>query len=438
MSTTLLELDEHLLRNIGDWIQHPVTTAVTASSAVVSTHLPNYRSTADYFNGRWIFFDDKANIGVERQISDDDGNATLTVRGGNLATDGANLTTFRIGRYSYAQRIRAITEAVNEIYPALYKGRDDRTLITGNALPNSHFEDWIASTAVPDKYTMSDAQITASAATAAGSTWGGVKAMQTTTGTGGAGKYAYITSKDYPRLLDLAGKTINFKAWAYPQTADDPSLQIYTIQAAGTSTAQTTLVSTTSAPAGAWTKIVAENMTLNTGLVEIQFRFISASASKYIIWDNARAESDVKEYLLPADFKDGAINQIYIQQTGDADDLFSRDWIRVQDGDIVDDGTDKHLRFRQGYTGSRLIRLEGNTPLSAMTTYTDSITIEDRRIPLLIAYAKYKLYQLVPGVPATQDIGRFESAEAKALWEYQRLANLRMPNQPTRLRMRVL
>jgi hypothetical protein len=439
MSKTLLQLDQMLLEALGEahgtWIQHPVTTAIAANTSIISTHLTNYRNTADYFNGWWIYIEDEANIGVSRQISDDDGSNTLTVRGANLTTDGANIATFRLSRYPWATRSRAIIEAVDETYPELYMPFDDHTLITNNVLPNSHFGNWVATTN-PYLWAMQDANITAAASTTAGTIRGGSISMKSTTGAAGAGKYVYISSDSYPRLLDLMGKTVDFYCWAYPEVADDPTIQIYTKQADGTE--QTTLISTTSCPAGEYTLIELENQVLNDDLVEIQFRLITATASKYVYWDGARASGNmVYEYLLPHGY-DYDIDHVEIQTTSDCDDLQPRSWERIRGWEIVGSGYAStgrlhHLRLHDLYPTFRQIRLIGKMPVPEVLSSYDDVFYDDyRSLNKLIAYAKYKLFQLVPGAPAQEDIGRFESAEAKALWEYQRLRG--MPPPPSSIR----
>ncbi len=117
MSTTLLAIDQALLQAIGDWKQHPVTTALTTSTSVVSTHLTNYRSTADYFNDKWIYIEDLANAAQSRLIADDDGTNTLTVLGASFSaeTPDTGKATFRISKFSWASRVAAINRALDDI-----------------------------------------------------------------------------------------------------------------------------------------------------------------------------------------------------------------------------------------------------------------------------------------------------------------------------------
>jgi len=53
--------------------------------------------------------------------------------------------------------------------------------------------------------------------------------MKATTGASGAGKYVYISSNTYPRLLDLMGQSVSFYCWANPVVDDDAFIEIFTL-----------------------------------------------------------------------------------------------------------------------------------------------------------------------------------------------------------------
>jgi len=56
-----------------------------------------------------------------------------------------------------------------------------------------------------------------------------------------------------------------------------------------------------------------------------------------------------------------------------------------------------------------------------MDADTDTIELENEKVNLLIAYAKYKLYQMVEGPVSSQDTRRYETNSGKAYGEYMRL-----------------
>lgn len=440
MTTTLLELDTGLLQSLGPhYIRHPVTTAINADTSVVSTHLTNYRNTADYFNDWWIFFDDQANEGVSRQIADDDGSNTLTVRGAALSDDAANLGNFRLSPYSWEQRTRGIIEAIDEIYPRLYRELDIMTLVTGNLLPNSHFENWAAST-IPDEYAVTNAAAVQN--TSAGNIRGAKSAAKVTASANNG--YMSLESDTYPRLLDLSGQTVDMRCWANPEVADDATLVIVTKQADGT---EQTFTSTTEAPAGEYTLLKLDQSVFNTDLVDVSVRFKVDTDTKFVYFDDARLFGrNPFEYLLPTDFDNGSVAEVWVQTTGGpggdstdaSDDIQVRHWERIFGWQIMEDGTDRWLRLPSLFSQRRRIRLIGTAPFETLVQGTPSgtISLDGRRVNLLIAYAKYRLYTIVPGIPASEDITGYDSAAAKAFFDYQRLWHLKMPAKSRNMKLR--
>jgi hypothetical protein len=425
--TTASTLDERLSEAIGDYIQETVTTAVAATAVVVSTALNKWDDAEDdHFNNYWIYFTDKANAGVERKVYDYvSSTGTLSVRGGNLTTDGANLATFRLYRYSYAAKQRALNDAIRELSPVLFKTVDDHTLITGNNIPNSHFEQW-TSASYPDFYTDSTATSTSgafAANTSAAYIRGGTTSARFTAGV--ASDYFYISSKDYPRLLDMMGNTINFRCWAFPEVADDAYLQIYTLQADGTAQ---TLTSTTTCPAGKFTLLELNNQDINDDIVKIEFRFGVTTDAKYCYFDNARITGhNVYEYYLPENFQDGELRQTFVQCSNNTeypcDDLQPTGWDRVfSDSSFVhNDGTSKYLRLPALYSHERQIRLIGTSPLTTLSTFAGTTELDGNQIDLLISYAAYCLFRNEAGVPSSGDTTRYDSRAQKYLREYYRL-----------------
>lgn len=439
-TTTLLVLDRMLLQAIGQYISHPVTTDINADTSIISTHLQNYRNTADYFIDWWVLIEDENNAGVSRTILDDDGTSTLTVRGVSLVDDTTETANFRLSPYSWEQRTRAIIEAIDEIYPRLHRNLDIATLVTGNNLPNAHFENWAAST-IPDKYVVANAAATQEKT--AGN-FRGAESSAKVTDDGSGNGYMGISSDTYPRLLDLAGQTVDVKCWAAPEEADDASIVIITTQADGTTQ---TFTSTTSNPAGEFTLLVMNQSVFNTDLVKVEIRFKVTTASKFVYFDDARLFGrNIFEHLLPTDFDLGSVAEVWIQTRGGiggsdtdaSDELSAREWERIYGWRIMDDGTDRWLRLPSLFTQRRRIRLIGTAPFETLvdTAPTGTITLDGRRLNLLIAQAKYILYTIVPGIPAVEDIGRFDSAAAKALFDVGRLAYLAMPQKSRNMKLR--
>lgn len=429
-TTTRLALDQKLSESIGDFIEVDTTTNITTNQYIVSTALNEYDlASDDYFNEWWVYITEGNNSGILRRISDyTTSTGRLTVYGASLSAE-AGAVTIRVYRYGRTNKLLAIDRAIEEIYPSLYKALDDSTLVTGNILPNSHFEDQTTA-GTPDKYTLLN--VTGSVA----QRFPGRRALKliATAGNG----YAYITSRDYPPLLDLMNKTVSFRAWAYPEMANDAFLTIYTVKADGTAQ---TLNSTTACPAVNWTLLELKDQAINDDIVEIEFRFRVLTNTKYAIFDGARAIGGQNyEHLLPNDFEAGNLLQVYVQSAGQTeyacDELQPKYWERVYSFEITDNSSDKFLRLPHLYPDEHRIRLIGHRRLEDLSSDTDTICIDGEAVNLLIAYAKYKLYQMAQDLPASEDISRYESAVAKAYAEYRRLlTNLKMREPPRTMKL---
>jgi len=310
----------------------------------------------------------------------------------------------------------AINEAIREIYPSLFRHLDDRTLITNNILPNAHFEDW-SQTTYPDHYRVS-------VVTAVEDTTyirGGKKSAKVTrAGTDG---YMYISQVEYPRLLDLMDRTIDFKCWVWASTASQAYIEIYTKQADGTE--QTTLISSAHSGGSEFELLELEDQTLNDDLTDIQLRFHVKTSDGSVYFDNARVNGkSLNELLLPLDLQNGSLRQVHMQSSGYSDDPcddLNPKFSELFDWYIADDGTYRYLRFPYTLSSDYLLRLVGYCPLETLSADTDTISLDGERVNLLIAYAKYKAYQMVEGTPASKDVRRYQTASERAYGEYLRL-----------------
>lgn len=409
-TSTYLELKRKLNQSIGDDIRVAVTTAIAASASVVSTNLNQYDLAADgHFDSHWVYIEDKANAGVERFTGSSTyatSGGTLTVYGGNLTTDGANLATVRLQRFQPSIGANAILRAIEQLYPALHRKVDNQTLIAGNILPNAHFEDFTAAT-IPDKYTLSGTA-TVVADTTASKIRGGTTSAKLTAGV--ASDYFYITSDNYPRLLDLQGRTVDFKAWANPDTADDAQIVIYTKDKDGTTATKT---STTTSIAADHSLIEIEGYQIPDNLVEIQFRFQCVTNGNIVYFDDARVIGlNRKEYLLPLEFTNGGhVSQAQIQVSGVSedivDDLHPTHW-EIPAHRIINDGTDTFLHLPFATQAPRRIRLIGYKPLETLSSDSDTLTLTTERVNLIIAYAAHILYEQAKGPVSSEDKDNLE------------------------------
>lgn len=428
MTTALSTIDQRLQEALGDRISVAVTTAIAANTSLISTNLRQFDGgNDDTFNDWWVYITDKANATVERQIGDyATATGTITVRGANLTTDGADLATVEVTRYRRTDRINAINRGIEEVGKSIIREVDDISLVSGNFLPNGHFNRW-AVTTVPLLYSLSS--VTAVEDTTAGEYWHEGKAAKVTASAGNG--YLHISSDTYPRLLDLAGKTVDFTCMVKPQTANDAAIVIYTREADGT---EQTLTSTTTNPAARWTQAQLLNQAINQDIEYISIRFKVATNGQYVIFDDAilTANGVLNEYWLPHDLQVGTLKQVQVQisRTGrdtssalarPSDDLHGQDWRYVWGWDVINDGTYNYLRIPYGSNGYRL-RLRGTAPLSGtLTAATDTIPLDaSGALDALIAYARYWLLDKASMNLSSTDTNRIKADAAMAYQEYLR------------------
>ncbi|MCW4048229.1 MAG: hypothetical protein NWE89_00700 [Candidatus Bathyarchaeota archaeon] len=421
-------LDERLSKILGDWLEVAVTTALTTSTSVVSTNLNEHDdANDDHFNTFWCYITDYVNAGADRKIYDYvTSGGTCSVRGADF-TDEADKATVRISRHGYTAHLQAINDAIRELYPNLYRHLEDRTLVTGQMLPDNSFELWTSSTN-PSLYSGStDATLTRT--TTAGYIRGPLGTTSMLVETGADDQYAYIDSDTFPRLLDLRGRTITFKCWARPTDDDEAFLTIAYEDEDGT---ETTTNSTTSCPKDVFTLLEIEGLAIPSDITKIEFRFRAHTNGQDAYFDSARVTGKLlQEYLLLSDFADGTVLQVYIQtesaQDAPCDDLHPARWARVYNWYTYSDGTYKWLRFPETYQDNRQIRVIGIAPLSTVTDFTDTVEIDGAKVDLLIAYAAYCLLRNEEDIPSAEDTGRYASRAQRYLMEYYRLLpSLRM------------
>jgi len=428
-TVTLLSLLQSLAESTGEFIEFSTTTNITTNNSVISTTLKEYdESEDDHFGGAgtewWLYIDGTNNSDILRRTTDyATATGTLTVAGAALAAeDGA--VTCRLFRYNRTNLKNAIVEACKEIYPALYKNLDDRTLITGNIIPDASFEEWTSSSA--SKFILGS-NATLAQTTAGGYTRGqqGSTSMRVTVST--ANGYAYLNTDTYPRLLDLMGRTVNFYCWLTPEVTADASIEIVTTQADGTSQ---TLTSTTSCPAGKWTQLKLENQTLNDDLATLDINFKVATDTKFAYFDDAYLNGmGLTEYLLPGGFVKGHLSGVQVMAASDSDDLnpfITTNAVKEYPPEIVSDGSNIYLRLPH-FPSENRVRLLGFQPLETLSADSDTITLDDHRVPLLIARARMIFWQREAVPISTEDKGRYEYEYSKAERDYRRLLKLRMP-----------
>jgi len=424
---TLLALIQSLAENNGDFLTFSTTTNITTNNSIISTTLNQYDDGRDgFFDEWWVYLNTANNVGVLRKTglpgttTYAKATGTLTVLGAALADESAAQTCY-LFRYNRDRYKEAIIEACKQAYPALHKRIDNVELITGNSLCDGHLESWSLTSALTHWAKASGGTLLQTLT--AGLHWGGVYSAKYTAGA--ANDYIYQTSDSNPELLGYQNKSVNAYAMAYPQTADDATIVIYTKQADGTSQ---TLTSTTSCPAGEWTILKLENQKLNDDLVDVQVRLKVGTSGQYVYFDDVYfGGGSLSEYQLPDGFINGHLSQVFIQSSsGTSPDFYDQNPFRDVGNEtpfhISYDSIDaqKHLVLQNYNTAKRRMRLIGYALLETLSADTDTITIDTQRVPLLIALAKYIFLkrQLVP--VSADNATRVQNIIAQAYVDYKR------------------
>ncbi len=279
----------------------------------------------------------------------------------------------------------AINNASKEIPDVLFIVLDNMDLITGNILPPFN---WATSSTL-DFYTEPTGTLAKN--TDGTYIWNGSSSASVLAS--GSNDKLYLSSNDYPRLLDIMNKSVDFKCWVYPvDSAADAFLKIKTWQADGTAQE---LDSTTTTYAGKKNLIEMESQSINDDLSLIEIWLRVATTAQTVYFDMPRLTgTTIREYLLPKDFQDGHLSRVEVQTWGDVDDLHSPNWQPVYDWSIIPDGADKYLRLPASYGSERRIRLKGYKALEQLSDSSDTISIDAERVNLLLSYAAFKLFEM--------------------------------------------
>ena len=432
MSTTLLTLRQRLSENIGDYFTSTVTTAIAASTSVIDTALANVEGggTTDYFEDWWVYFTSGANIGVKRKVSSyNAGTWTLTVLGGNLATDGAVKATYELHRVDPDKKIKAINNAARTLSSDIKRDITDISLVSGNILPD--FNWWTGAAA--HKFWASSTMTLARTSPGSGYTRGGRYSMKVTDA-GAGDEYVSLHSDNYPRLLDLKGKTVSAYVWAYPVTTDDdPEIEIYTAKGDSTGADSQTLTSTTETESGYYQIVKLENQAIDDDIDTFEIRLKCVTASAVIYFQEPRITGvDVYDYMLPELFQNANIRRVRYQLTGSdnvapADDIgYNADYQEIFGWDIVPQDINgtyyNFLRLPYSIPVGRRIELNSSADLEDnMSADTDTMNIDDPKSNVLIAQACWELFRQLRGFVTNSSNSAYDDEIAYWAGEVTRL-----------------
>lgn len=407
-TTPASTITQRIHQNIGDWIEVTLSTAITASTDIISTSLNEYdEGKNDHYNEQWCYITNFANSAIERRIYDyATTGGSCSVRGANLTTDVANKATIRVGRYSHANTIRAANDAIRELPDYLFRYIEDRTMVTGNVLPDNSFEQWASSTA-STFYSARNATLTQN--TTAAYLRGAIGTTSLNSLATAADGYAYINSESFPRLLDMMDTDIDIAVWAYPSKANDAFMDVVYWEDASSTTVSTT----TTCGSAQFSLLSRDTISIPNDIEKIEFRFRVHSDGENTYFDSARVNGKtLQEYLLLSDFAEGDIAKVFIQSNGYsdvvADDLHPIEWEPVYNFETYNDGNYQWLRLHDKYPSKRQIRVLGTSPLSELSSFSSVTELDGKHLNLLVAYACYCLFRNELGVASSKDTKRLE------------------------------
>lgn len=419
MSTTLAVLRQRMSEDMGDWLSSTVTTALAAGTTVLDTTLANVEGgdITDHFNNQYVLVTSGANsvaagtVVPQRRISDYTANA-LVITGGNWVTDGTVKSTYEIHKINPAEKLRAINSAARELYPTLHRRIIDRSVVTGNVLPDFN---WWTTAAAHKFYSTSASAAIARTANSTQFTRGERYCAKLTASS--TNQYMYIDSDTLPSLLDLQGQSVSLYCWVSTSVEDDAYIRIVTTQADGTTQ---TLTSTTTCDDGEEVLLELENQTLNTDLtnVSIQFLVKVSGTVAYFTAPRLIGKKDVYDYLLPELLQDGSVRQVRLQTTGystnPCDDIGLVDWAEMfgwKPVTIDIAGTNyKALRIPYYHPHERRLELTGIAPLEDnLSADTDTMDIDDPKTEALTAWANMLVYEQRRGVVSASTTDKYNS-----------------------------
>jgi hypothetical protein len=145
--------------------------------------------------------------------------------------------------------------------------------------------------------------------------------------------------------------------------------------------------------------------------------------------------------MLPNGFQNGTVRQVWIQSSSQADDacddLHPTYTEEIGSWRIINDGSYKYLHFDYTPSAEKKIKLVGHCPLESLSSSTDTVTLDDRRVNLLLHYAAHLLYERQKAIVSSDDKGRYEQESNYHLAKAEMLRRqLKMSQPPTVIRWR--
>lgn len=421
MSTSLATLRQALSVDIGDTIFGScasTTTSSGSSTTIVDTALtplpPDFFRPGGSELPSWFKLTSGTYSGETRAFSSIS-TSTVTV---SVAYSGtvASAVTYEIHRLCHPDlKDKVIQLACYDVFPYLYTLSDTSTFMFGNWLIDGHMDDWSSSSALT-YWTASSTTLTRTSNTIYGGTY--VCALSTATG------YVGQSATNNPDLLQLASKTVTFRARVYATTASQVRLAVYD--------SVTGLTYSDYHGGTGWEWLETDPVTIADHPSDVAFRVYYASiATTAYVTDCCVTGPEKYEYDISyLDLVNGTPNAIYLRDSQDTTTEFPNPLsysIRVNGW--VPMGSGK-IRFTEAYDTGRKMRILGRKHI----TQPDSTTSTDVDAPytdLIIAYAAKRLYGTLKQTAPISAASQYKELESD--WEAicrKRRNDLAMPALP--------
>ena len=414
LSSTLTILRQGFLNYIGETYRGTTTAngAADGSTFIDTTKLVNFSNNK--FQFWWAYITSGTYAGQERRVaSSAQTGGTVT---GQAAFGGQILSgvTYELCRYQREEEVlTALNWGLRECFPSLHVSRVNDTLISGNALPNSSFEDWTASSA-PDLWTAT----TVTAAKETSVKLYGAASLKVT-GAASAGHVA-CTNSNWPPLLDLMGQSIDFEAWVKTDTASHARLQIVDDDGNTLSSYHT---------GGNTWELLKATRGIKSGTKSDGCRCCGDVNGAVAYFDHARAMGMVvSTYVLPLDFAFGPPMQVFIQSASRTlsgneracDELgFVWPYQELTDWKVEYSETLGLwlLRLRTLPPDGYKIRLVGPAHYTDLSAETDTVALEGSQALLLYPVAAHRLFSMLVYNSSGQAKAEYEAKAQKAAGE---------------------
>ncbi len=178
------------------------------------------------------------------------------------------------------------------------------------------------------------------------------------------------------------------------------------------------------------------SMTDTLQLIDKSVRELYPVLHRVIVDKSLATNSDLFEYPLPTVFDQiGAVYEVAINvSAANTSTEWKQTYIYDNHFSVINEG--HTLRLNDLHSDGREIRLTGIVPLESVSHQVNTVNIAGPQLDLLIAYAKYKIYQQKQQPISSEDITRYREEEARSYNEYRRLLPMgRMQTPPAPIRI---